>query len=171
MNEYGFDYLNYINNIPNNMNYIPNQKANLTYLTTPPNITTTKKININPNINNKLNSQTLEPNQGFIRGNLFNHLYNPYQNYKPLNLNPTNEQTALLYQLMQYQFALTDLDLYLDTHPNDKEMLTLYNKYLAIEKQISEQYESKYGPLTLSSNYLGINNWNWKNSPWPWEGV
>lgn len=70
---------------------------------------------------------------------------------------------------MQYKFALTELDLYLDTNPNDIEMINLYNQYLNIEKQMSDKYESMYGPLTLNSNYLNKNNWTWKNSPWPWE--
>lgn len=169
MNEYGFDYMNYINNIPSSMNYNPNQKASMHYMTH--NQPMNQSIPQGVGSNMMMNTQVLEPSQGFMRGNMFGNLYDPYKNYKPANLNPENEQEALLYQVMQYKFALTDLDLYLDTHPNDREMLALYNKYLAIEKQMCDKYESMYGPLTLDSNYLGNNTWNWKNSPWPWEGV
>lgn len=158
MNEYGFDYLNYITNVPN----IPNQMYPI-------------KNDMNPNLNKNANfpnnNQLLEPYQGFIRGNMFKNLYDPYKNYKPAELNPTTEREALLYQLLQYKFALTDLNLYLDTHPNDQEMIQLYNKYLSIEKQMCDQYENVYGPLTTDSMKLSTNNWIWKNSPWPWEGV
>lgn len=166
MNEYGFDYMNYITNVPGNftysnmpnpqhmsnsqLNYIPNNSAQVKMMNTP---------------------QLLDPTQGLIRGNLFANLYDPYKNYKPVMLNPENEKEALLYQVMQYKFSLTDLNLYLDMHPNDQEVIALYNKYLAIEKQMCDKYEKMYGPLTLDSNFLGTNSWNWKNSPWPWEGM
>ena len=147
MNDYGFDYLKYITNIPNNTNFINNQMK----------------------LNQKNQPQLLEPYQGFIRGNSFADQYDPYKNYKPMELNPTNEREALLYQLLQHKFILTDINLYLDTHPNDQEMINIYKKYLEIEKQICDKYEDMYGPLTVDSNYLGTNMWNWKNSPWPWE--
>lgn len=157
MNDYGFDYMNYISNVPSSMNY--DYKNNPSY-------TTKNKFNIDM-MNN--DNQILEPYQGFVRGNLFANSYEPYKNYKPLEIDPTNEREALLYQLMQYKFALVELNLYLDTHPNDRSAISLYNKYLALEKQTCNKYESMYGPITLDSNYLGENNWNWKNSPWPWE--
>ena len=150
MNDYGFDYLNYITNVPNNINFMKNNQMD-------------DKMKKQP--------QLVEPYQGFIRGNSFSDQYDPYKNYKPMELNPSNEREALLYQLLQYKFLLTDLNLYLDTHPKDQEMVQLYHKYLTMEKQICDKYESMYGPLSLDSNYLGKNTWKWNNSPWPWEGV
>ena len=155
MNEYGFDYLNYITNIPNNIDFNKSQQNNM--------------LNNQLNLNMISNSQIIDPTQGWIRGNLFANLYDPYKNYKPMEPNPKNERETLLYQIMQYKFALIELNLYLDTHPNDTTTVNLYNKYLDIEKQMCDKYESMYGPLSLDSNYLGKNNWNWKNSPWPWE--
>ena len=152
MNDYGFDYMNYINSIPNNINYAINNQKIPTYKNQP-----------------KESNKTVNPTEGWLKGNLFKDSYEPYKNYKPAIINPQNEKEALLYQVMQYKFALTELDLYLDTNPNDIEMINLYNQYLNIEKQMSDKYESMYGPLTLNSNYLNKNNWTWKNSPWPWE--
>ena len=77
----------------------------------------------------------------------------------------------MLYQLLQYKFALTDLNLYLDTHPNDQEMIAIFKKYLTIEKQIKERYEGMYGPLTVYDIQPNTTNWIWKNSPWPWEVI
>lgn len=160
MNEYGFDYLNYITNVPNNMNYNNFPQNNMNYM-----------LNNQSNLNKMKKDQPIDPSQGWMRGNLFANLYDPYKNFKPRELDPKTERETLLYQVMQYKFTLIELNLYLDTHPNDIEALNLYNKYLTIEKQMSDKYESMYGPLTLDSDYLGKNTWNWKNSPWPWEGV
>lgn len=208
MNEYGFDYLNYITSIPKGMDYgstkqsyiNPKEKSyqsssEKSYMT-PINKKYTsqsyqsysnkseksyEELMKKSNMSNMMEkykdtnmmdyNQTLDPTEGWLRGNLFPSLYEPYKNYKPMELNPTNERETLLYQVMQYKFALTELNLYLDAHPNDKEILDLYNKYLTIEKQMTDKYESMYGPLSLDSNYLGKNTWKWNNSPWPWEGV
>lgn len=164
--EYDFDYLNYISNIPKSMNYSkintnfePSKKADMNFM------------NYKQTDNNMTNNQISEPNIGWIRGNMFPASYNQYKNYKPAELDPKNEREALLYQIMQYKFAMIDLNLYLDTHPNDNEAISLYNKYLTTEKQMRDKYESMYGPLTLNSNYLNKNGWVWKNSPWPWEVI
>ena len=199
MNDYGFDYMNYITNIPNNMkdmgnvNDYMNQMKKMNSMNK---IDNKNKIDNMKNWNNmnkidnfiqmdsgnyldkmknmfktKESDQIIEPYEGLIRGNIFGNLYEPYKNYKPSELEPNNEREALLYQIMQYKFALVELNLYLDTHPSDRNAIELYNKYLKIEKEMCNKYESMYGPISLDSNYLGDNNWNWKNSPWPWEGV
>lgn len=185
MNSYNYDYMNYINNIPNNSypsniisNYIPNNMPS----SMSSSMTNSTPSSIQSNINYVPQTDTskikllnkdniLEPYQGFIRGNLFGNLYNTYKNYKPAEVNPTNEKEALLEQWQQYNFALTDLNLYLDVYPNNKEALTLYNKYLEIIKQITDKYEKTYGPINLDSTYVGDNTWKWINGPWPWEGV
>ena len=147
MNNYEFDYLNYMMNIPDNNNFKPNQYNQ-----------------------NYQNNQLLDPNQGFIKGNSFANLYDQYKNFKPEEITTNNEKKALLYQLMQYKFALIDLNLYLDMYPNDTNILSLYNRYLSIEKQICDQFEKKYGPLTTDYLNLNTNTWEWINTPWPWEG-
>ena len=166
MNEYGFDYMNYINNIPSNMidmvNKINVSKSN-------DNMNMFNKFKINKEASMIYKNETLEPYEGFIKGNLFKNLYDPYKNYKLQQLNANNEREALLYQVMQYKFALIELNLYLDTNPNDKEAIELFNKYQRMEKQMCKQYESMYGPLTIDSEYLNNSNWVWNNSPWPWE--
>lgn len=149
MNEYGFDYLNYITNIPSNM-------MNL------------HKHDMDGMQKHKKNDNTVDPYQGFIKGNLFDNLYEPYKNYKPQEIDASNERETLLYQIMQYKFALIELNLYLDTNPNDRNAIELYNKYLEIEKKMSEKYENMYGPLTVS-NTMSDTSWKWINSPWPWE--
>ena len=160
MNDYGFGYINYMNNMQGNVNY--------------PNLIQSDYSNLPQtelSFDNKHVSGLLDPYQGFIRGNSFSQLYDKYKNYKPMELNPKNEREAMLYQLLQYKFALTDLNLYLDTHPNDQEMIAVFKKYLTIEKQIKERYEGMYGTLTVYDINPNTTNWIWKNSPWPWEVI
>ena len=133
------------------MNYVGNQSVD-------------KSMSINKS------GELLEPYQGFIRGNIFNNLYDPYKSYKPAQLNPTNEREALLNQWQQYNFYLVDLNLYLDLYPNDQRVLNIYNNILETKKQITDKYESKYGPLTVGSKYVGNDTWRWNSNPWPWEG-
>ena len=162
MNDYGFDYLNYITNVPGNTNQFNMEFSNNYMKDSMP------KMNI---MNAGLQKQVelTNPTEGLERGNLFANLYDPYKNYKAEKIKPKNEKEALMGQIMQYKFALTDLNLYLDTHPNDKNILNLYRKYLEIEKQICNQYESMYGPLMVNSITVTNGSWNWNNSPWPWE--
>ena len=164
MNEYNYDYLGINGIIPNSavnfMNNIPNNMLN-------PNINYNQNMKIEPNINNNI----IDPTKGFIRGNMFNKLYNQYKNYKPNNLNPQNEREAMLMNYQQYNFALNDLNLYLDNYPNDTGAINLYKEYLNIIKKIQKEYEKEYGPLKCNSMYIGNNTWKWNNNPWPWEVV
>lgn len=124
------------------------------------------------NVSSKMESNTnlVNPKDAFLRGNLFNNLYDPYKNYKYGMLKATNQREELLYNILMYKFVLNELNLYLDNYPNNMEMINLYNKYLSEEKNLSSQYEKNYGPLTVDSQYLGNTSWKWIRSPWPWEG-
>ncbi len=122
------------------------------------------------NVSNKMNNN-INPKEGFLRGNLFDKLYKPYKNYTYGNLKASNKKEEMLYNLLMYKFALTELNLHLDVYPNDTMMLNLFKKYQKEEKELCKEFEKNYGPLTLDSEYVGNNNWRWIDSPWPWEGT
>ena len=122
--------------------------------------------------NNFMNNTNLsEPKNGFLRGNMFNNLYDPYKNYKYRELKPNNKREELLYNILMYNFALVELQLYLDVNPMDSNMVNLYNKYLMEKKKLCDSYEKEFGPLTMDGLNMGVNSWNYINSPWPWEVV
>ena len=54
-----------------------------------------------------------------------------------------DEQTTLLEQIMAYDFALYDLQLFLDTHPSDA---TLSELKIALDQteNLRRQYQSKF---------------------------
>lgn len=158
MNEYNYDYYNQNSRLASLNDVMPNYIPKTNYMPT-------------NQSNNNYNNQILEPYEGLIRGNLFANLYDPYKNYKIQKLNPKTESSALKNQWQQYNFALTDLSLYLDLHPNDQNALALYNQYNQILKQIEKKYNSMYPPLSQDSIYITKNNnWNWLTASWPWEG-
>ncbi len=157
------DYYNYLNGY-NDINYMPNSNQmieDLNYQSLMPN-------NININNNQSQEKNILDTEEGFKRGNMFKNLYDEYKNYKPRKLIANSEREDMLMQIQEYTFATIDLGLYLDTNPNDKKALNLFNEYLKNKKNLVNMYEEKYGPLTLDSNDQN-NNWLWNNSPWPWE--
>ena len=104
---------------------------------------------------------------GFIRGNIFPSLYNQYKIKKPYDIKPMNEQAELLTKVDAYCFAAHELNLYLDTHPYDKEAINLFKELSNESKQIIDEYEKQYGPLFVDSSITYP--WAWNESPWPWE--
>ena len=122
----------------------------------------------NTNMNN-FNPSLVTPTEGYNRGNLFSNLYSQYKNYKPETLRATNEQDKLLLELSRNSFAAHELNLYLDMYPNDISMIKLFNDYREKSKQLTKEYEQKYGPLSIMSNSLSQNPFMWDKSPWPWE--
>ena len=67
-------------------------------------------------------------------------------------------------------FVLTELSLYLDTHPTDRNDIEYFNHYNRIRHQMIKEFSMKYFPLTLD---LAESNkeWRWGDAPLPWEGV
>ncbi len=77
------------------------------------------------------------------------------------------EQELLLRQIMSNDFAIIDLHLYLDTHPDDKEISEKLEKYIKKCDKLKKEYQEKYGPLT--NEELDGNNYKWIQDPWPWD--
>lgn len=77
------------------------------------------------------------------------------------------KREALLKKISTYQFAAHDLQLYLDTHPNDSDTIEKMNRFKAQVKPMVEEFEEKFGPLT--KRVENGNNWNWIKAPWPWD--
>lgn len=77
------------------------------------------------------------------------------------------ERDILIKKLSSYQFAVDDLQLYLDTHPLDSETISKMNDYSEKLNSLRKTYEEKFGPLTADDNMQ--NKWKWIKAPWPWE--
>ena len=82
--------------------------------------------------------------------------------------NLSNSKAQLLHDISVIGFVLYDLNLYLDTHPQDQEALGLYASYIKLAKEGREKYTAKYGPLD-SAELVLEDGYTWLNDPWPWE--
>lgn len=72
----------------------------------------------------------------------------------------------LMKQIQVYSFAVYDALLYLDAYPDCKEALSFYNKYKRLEKKAIEEYEERFGPITMPRE---ADCWHWTKGPWPWQ--
>lgn len=118
---------------------------------------------------NKLKKDILTPKEGFLKGNMFKDEYKPYKNLTFINIRPKSEREAKLFTVMQYAFAIVDLNLYLDLHPEDKYALSLLSEYIKEEKKAKQEYERHYGPLMITDNK--DNKFEWVEGPWSWENL
>jgi len=73
----------------------------------------------------------------------------------------------LMKLIQQYSFALVECNLFLDSHPKNSEALEYFEKLQEKLADFTEEYEEKYGPLTVYGS-CG-DSWSWVTAPWPWE--
>jgi len=80
------------------------------------------------------------------------------------------DKKSLLKNIMSLNFAINDLVLYLDTHPNDRKAINLHSNYSEKLNKLMKKYEELYGPLTINfTSPDNSNEWAWSEEPWPWE--
>ena len=81
-----------------------------------------------------------------------------------------NEQERLMKKLYELRFALLELSLYLDTHPDCERALSLLQSYRMMYKETLDNYRQKYGKLIIThSDADNDKRWDWIDGPWPWE--
>ncbi|MCW2277625.1 spore coat protein CotJB [Heliophilum fasciatum] len=80
-----------------------------------------------------------------------------------------SQQREMLRRLQALEFVLTDLNLYLDTHPDCQAALQDFARISEDLRQLKIAYEQRYGLLTVAGFGSGRSPWNWVETPWPWE--
>ncbi len=123
---------------------------------------------LNAYTNSKTNQKLFDDQEAFILGNLFRNLYMSYKGFSNYYLQPTDKKQEALFQVQMYNFISLELNLYLDMHPNNKEMLHLLHQNNEKLQNAINDYETNYGPLTLN-NSKHSNTYEWLQGPWPWE--
>lgn len=78
-------------------------------------------------------------------------------------------QEGLSEALCALRFALIDLQLYLDMHPDCAEALHCFCDYRNQYDELAALYTRMFGPLTVQ-DVSGNNGWTWGMTPMPWEG-
>ena len=110
------------------------------------------------------NPPRYERRKGLVRGTMYPGLDLPFHGM----VNKTEKPVTPLTELQSLGFAIQDLALYLDTHRNDQEALTLYRSYQKMYDDCAAEYKRKHGPL----NHHQVSDaecYDWLDDPWPWE--
>ncbi|NPV25847.1 MAG: spore coat protein CotJB [Firmicutes bacterium] len=81
----------------------------------------------------------------------------------------SQEQMKLLELIQALEFTALDLNLYLDTHPDDHQALLDFNVIVSQLNAAKRDYETRYGPLTNYGHSPSPRAWKWIDDPWPWE--
>jgi len=75
---------------------------------------------------------------------------------------------CLLQKVSETGFAVTDLQLYLDTHPESRAAHSALKQALKRRCEAICNYEACCGPLTIDS-LIRRDEYDWLDTPWPWE--
>ena len=109
------------------------------------------------------NPSQYEPRKALIRGTLFPGLDLPFLGM----VNKSELPVTPLTELQTIAFVIQELALYLDTHRNDAEALSLYREFQKLYEKGVEIYTNKYGPL--NHKRFADGEYRWLDDPWPWE--
>jgi len=75
----------------------------------------------------------------------------------------------LLEEIQAIDFVIVELNLYLDTHPDDFDAINQFNEMTEQSMKLKIQYEEKFGPLMNFGRSYSNYPFNWVDTPWPWQ--
>jgi spore coat protein JB len=79
-----------------------------------------------------------------------------------------SERESLLRKINANDFAMWELHIFLDTHPDNSEALAMRDKYAKKRDELTAEYTAKFGPLNMKG-MTAETKWKWISNPWPWE--
>lgn len=77
-------------------------------------------------------------------------------------------QCELLNRIGEIQFVCIELNLYIDTHPDDTDARNDYYNYSVMLDEYVTRYEREYGPL-MGFGHSPTSTGCWVCTAWPWE--
>ncbi len=93
------------------------------------------------------------------------------------NSEQARKREAKLLEIQQISFVLDDVRLFMDTHPADKQGLSLLKKTVMERKKLLKEYALQFEPLTMDcmadiyGEHPNSGCYCWQKGPAPWEGV
>ncbi len=96
------------------------------------------------------------------------------------NREPGSEQQQreqMMAKIQETSFALDDVRLYMDTHPDDRQGLAFFKETLAKRKTLLSAYAQQFYPLTVDCSADRYEKdpasecYCWLKGPMPWEGA
>ncbi len=121
--------------------------------------------NMTGNVESYMNSNVGGVNEGNVGGvsNLMNSNANVHAMQK------LSDREKLLMVVQAYEFALVEIGLFLNTHPNDRTALAYFKQYRELKHKAVSDYTRMYGPITIDHMDNDLSTWRWIDNPWPWE--
>lgn len=81
-----------------------------------------------------------------------------------------NNKAKLIRYIDALDFALYEMILFLDTHPDDRRALAAFENYRQKRKAAIREYESRFGNYVRKAiDVKPDGSWEWAEGPWPWE--
>lgn len=82
-----------------------------------------------------------------------------------------SERGQLRRRISAVDFALFELVLFLDTHPDDVRAMRMRDQYKKKRDELVAEYESHFGPYVVTADDVTGDQWTWIDNPWPWDYV
>lgn len=80
-------------------------------------------------------------------------------------------QSQLMDVINKTSFAVNDIQLYLDSHPDCPKGLAFFHEHNQLRNAALKEYSRRFGPLTIeTASECSRNHWEWIHGKWPWEG-
>lgn len=108
------------------------------------------------------------PQDAFMLGNIDQDLYCPYKGFSNYPILAKTPKGQLLGEVMMYDFYVHEMNLYLDTHPCNQEILEKMIMFQNKANVARKNYEQQFGPLTVS-HLTPCHGYQWICGPWPWQ--
>lgn len=90
------------------------------------------------------------------------------QEQRGCSCNQIADKHILMKNIYELGFVLTEMNLYLDTHPDDMEAIEYYAQIKDKYRDYMTKYADYYGPLD-KLHISNDNYWMWVATPMPWE--
>lgn len=71
-------------------------------------------------------------------------------------------------EITAVHMMLEELQLYLNTHPSDRNALAKRNAYVKELKILKDEYDKCFDMINQDDS-LSPYPWQWISEPWPWE--
>ena len=79
------------------------------------------------------------------------------------------DRKAALLKVQQLSFALTEANLYLDSHPTCEKGIAYFKKHKAELDKARADFEKNFGPLIMENSLdEDDKKWQWVCEPFPW---
>lgn len=80
-----------------------------------------------------------------------------------------SKREELLKRIAAYDFAIVELNLFLDSHQGDQTVASKLDEYITKSNELQNEFEREFGPLVIASKEG--NRWAWISNPWPWDTI